>query len=122
MVKILSLLSPDLFQSLRATGSLSNLKQGVAILPSQTYRVSPPYQDLVKTKFGGNIQGLTYAQPQEATSVINGWAQEQTGGKVQQMVTSLSPESQLLLATVAYYQGVYHLTWAKLRARRWSFT
>lgn len=86
----------------------------MVILPSQTYQVSPPYQDLVKTKFGGNIQGLTYAEPQEATSVINRWAQEQTGGKVQQMVTSLSPESQLLLATVAYYQGMYHLTWAKL--------
>uniref|UniRef100_A0A3Q3XIY1 Serpin domain-containing protein n=1 Tax=Mola mola TaxID=94237 RepID=A0A3Q3XIY1_MOLML len=86
----------------------ANLKQGVAVLPSQTFQVSSSYQDLVRTKFGGYFQSLTFTEPQ-ATTTINRWAQEQTGAKVQKVVTFLDPQTQLLLATVASYQSTCHL-------------
>lgn len=52
---------------------------------------------------------MAYTEPHEATGVVNTWAQDQTGEKVQQMVTFLGLQTQLLLATVAYYQSTYHL-------------
>lgn len=58
-------------------------------------------------KFGGFVQGVAYTEPQEATGVINRWVQTQTGDKVQQMVTSLGPQTQLVLATIAYCQSRY---------------
>ncbi len=87
-----------------------NLRQGVAIFPAQGFPVSSSYLDLVQTKFGGNAQNLAYTPPQEATDTINHWAQERTGDQVQELVTNLDSQTQLLLATVAFYQSMYHLS------------
>lgn len=98
------LLSSDLFQNLRSP--VTNLRQGVAVLPAQGVVVAPSYLDLVQTKFGANVQSLAYTAPQEATDTINSWAQERTGDQVQDLVTKLDPNTQLLLATAAFYKGM----------------
>lgn len=105
----MTLLSSDLFQSLRAAGGGSNLTQGVAILPSQAYEVPQTYRDLVSTKFGASVEGLMFTDPPEAVRALNRWAQTQTGSKVREVVSFLESGSQLLLATVASYQGRFHL-------------
>uniref|UniRef100_A0A671W1A3 Serpin peptidase inhibitor, clade A (alpha-1 antiproteinase, antitrypsin), member 10a n=1 Tax=Sparus aurata TaxID=8175 RepID=A0A671W1A3_SPAAU len=81
-----------------------NLQQGVAILPSSSFQVSSTYLDLVQTKFGGNAQSLAYTSPQETVDTINRWAQDQTGDRIQELVTNLDSQTQLLLATAASYQ------------------
>lgn len=100
---------PDLFLGLRTAvqqGSLiMHLKQGMAVLPAQAFEVSHSYLDLVQTKFGGNAQGIAYTVPLEATDTINRWAEEETGDKVQELVTTLDPQTQLLLATAAFHQA-----------------
>ncbi|XP_068198547.1 protein Z-dependent protease inhibitor-like isoform X2 [Antennarius striatus] len=99
---------PDLFQNLRNVvlqGNVAmNLRQGVAVLPSRNFQVSASYQDLVQTKFGGNAQSLVFTVPLEATDTINTWALDQTGNQVQELITNLDPQTQLLLATAASYQ------------------
>ena len=81
----------------------------MAILPAQNFQVSSSYLDLVQTKFGVNAQSLAYAASQETVDAINRWAQEQTGDQVQELVTHLDPQTQLLLATTASYQSTYWL-------------
>lgn len=81
----------------------------MAILYSQAYQVPQTYQDLVRTKFGASVEGLTFTDPPEAVRALNRWAQAQTGSKVQEVVSSMDPGFQLLLATVASYQGRFHL-------------
>lgn len=101
---------PDVFLSLRTEvlqSSGMDLKLGVAVLPSMGFPVSSSYMNLVQTKFGGNAQNLAYTVPHEAAGTINRWAQEQTGEKVQQLVTNLDPQTQLLLATAASYQAQF---------------
>lgn len=85
-----------------------NLKQGMAVLPAQAFEVSHSYLDLVQTKFGGNAQSIAYTVPLEATDTINRWAEGETGDKVQELVTTLDPQTQLLLATAAFHQGTDH--------------
>uniref|UniRef100_A0A671VVZ4 Serpin peptidase inhibitor, clade A (alpha-1 antiproteinase, antitrypsin), member 10a n=1 Tax=Sparus aurata TaxID=8175 RepID=A0A671VVZ4_SPAAU len=108
-----SMLVSDLFQALRSAvlqGSIvMNLQQGVAILPSSSFQVSSTYLDLVQTKFGGNAQSLAYTSPQETVDTINRWAQDQTGDRIQELVTNLDSQTQLLLATAASYQSTYLL-------------
>lgn len=87
-----------------------NLRQGMAVLPARGFQMSSSYLDLVQTKFGGNAQNLAYTPPQEATDTINRWAQDRTGDQVQELVTNLDPQTQLLLATVAFYQSMYRLS------------
>lgn len=84
-----------------------NLEQGVAILPAQSLVVSSSYQDLAQTKFGVLFQSLRYQDPYEAIGTINRWVQAQTGDKVQKLVSNMDVRTQLLLATVAYYQSMY---------------
>lgn len=84
----------------------AGLKQAVAILPAHDVQVSPAYLDLVQTKLGGKVQTLTYSAPQEAADTINRWVQEQTG--VQDLLTNLDPQTQLLLAAATSYQGLLH--------------
>lgn len=67
------------------------------------------YRDLVSTKFGASVEGLMFTDPPEAVQALNRWAQTQTGSKVQEVVSFLESGSQLLLATVASYQGRFHL-------------
>lgn len=80
----------------------------MAVFPSQSFQVSPSYMDLVQTKFGGKVQSVAYTVPHEAIDTINRWAQDNTEDNVQELVTSLDPQTQLLLATTAYYQSMYH--------------
>ncbi|KAM7368460.1 hypothetical protein PAMP_014674 [Pampus punctatissimus] len=103
---------PDLFQSLRGAdsegGGAVNLQQGsVAIFPAQSFQVSPAYLDLVQ-KFGGKVHSLKYTEPQDAADTINRWAQKQTVDKVQDLVTNLDPQTQLLLATAVSFQTEFN--------------
>lgn len=84
------------------------LKQAVAVLPSNSFEVSASFRELVQTKFGGYIPNVRYSDQAEAISTINRWAQDQTGDKIQQVVTALDAQTQLLLATVSYYQSKSH--------------
>nr|XP_020514610.1 protein Z-dependent protease inhibitor-like [Labrus bergylta]XP_020514612.1 protein Z-dependent protease inhibitor-like [Labrus bergylta] len=99
---------PDLFQSLRTAvlqgGVASNLRQGVAIFPSQGVEVESSYLDQVKTQFGGNVQTLDYTTPLDASDAINSWVQGNTGDQVLELVTTVDPQTKLLLATAATYQ------------------
>uniref|UniRef100_A0A3Q3K1P9 Serpin domain-containing protein n=1 Tax=Monopterus albus TaxID=43700 RepID=A0A3Q3K1P9_MONAL len=99
---------PDLFQNLRAIvlpeGGATNLQQGMAILPAQSYQVLPFYLDLVQTKFGGEVQNLAYTATEEAIATINRLAQERTSDRVEDLVTNLDPQTQLLITTAAFYQ------------------
>lgn len=105
-------MSSDLFQSLRASiqqgNTVTSLKQAVALLPSNDFEVSASFRELVQTKFGGYIPNVRYSDQVEAISTINRWAQDQTGDKIQQVVTAVDAQTQLLLATVSSYQSKSH--------------
>lgn len=80
------------------------------VLPARNFEVSPSYIDLVQTKFGGNIRSLVYTAPQDAVDTINGLVQEETGNQVHELVNNLDPQTQLLFATAASYQSMFHLS------------
>lgn len=87
------------------------------VLPASNFEVSPSYQDLVQTKFGGNIQTLAYTAPQDATDIINRLVQEQTRDQVQDLVDNVNAQTELLLAIAASYQSMCHVS----RLRGWGY-
>lgn len=103
-------LSSDLFQSLISSvtegSAASYLRQGMAILPAQNFRVSSSYLELVQTKYRGSTQSLAYTSPLEARDTINRWAQDQSGDQVKEFVDALDPQTQLLLTTTTYRQSM----------------
>uniref|UniRef100_A0A1A7WJ93 Serpin peptidase inhibitor, clade A (Alpha-1 antiproteinase, antitrypsin), member 10a n=1 Tax=Iconisemion striatum TaxID=60296 RepID=A0A1A7WJ93_9TELE len=98
---------PDQFRTLRdlVPQRAMNLQQGMAIFPAEGLSMSLSYQDLVQSKFGGKFQSLLYTSVPEALDAINTWAQEQTGTHIQQMLSTLDPQTQLLVVSAASYQA-----------------
>ncbi|XP_076021398.1 serpin peptidase inhibitor, clade A (alpha-1 antiproteinase, antitrypsin), member 10a [Genypterus blacodes] len=104
---------PDLFLSLikSVTEQTADfeLRQGVAVIPAQRFLVGSSYLDIVQNKYRGNTQSMAYTNPAETRDVINRWVQEQTGDQIMELVDTIDPESQLLLFTATYLQGVFTL-------------
>uniref|UniRef100_A0A3P9M7E5 Serpin peptidase inhibitor, clade A (alpha-1 antiproteinase, antitrypsin), member 10a n=1 Tax=Oryzias latipes TaxID=8090 RepID=A0A3P9M7E5_ORYLA len=89
----------DLFRTLRNVvlrRDAANLQQGAAIFPGENFQLSTAFQDLVQNKFGVKAQKLSYTLPRDSEDAINRWAQEQTEGKIQELVPTLDPQTQLL--------------------------
>uniref|UniRef100_A0A672HJV4 Serpin domain-containing protein n=1 Tax=Salarias fasciatus TaxID=181472 RepID=A0A672HJV4_SALFA len=99
----------QLLQGLTLNGlsaqTLPGTSQGAAVFPGQSLQVSQSYLDLVQTKYGGKAQTVAYTMPHEAMDTINSWAQDQTGDRVQDLVSQLDPQTQLLVASAASYQA-----------------
>lgn len=79
----------------------------MGVFPSQGLQVSESYQQLVQTKFGGVVQSLSYNVPSEAIDTINRWVQDQMGDEFKDLLSSVDPQTQLLVATVASFQSKY---------------
>uniref|UniRef100_A0A3B4Z5I8 Protein Z-dependent protease inhibitor-like n=1 Tax=Stegastes partitus TaxID=144197 RepID=A0A3B4Z5I8_9TELE len=104
---------PDVFQTLMNVSQENGkayMQQGVAVLPSQSFTVSSSYRDLVQTKFEGNTQSLAYTSPFEAIDTINRWVEEQTGNRVRELVSTIDPQTQLLIATATSFQTQFRTT------------
>ncbi|XP_017293774.1 protein Z-dependent protease inhibitor-like [Kryptolebias marmoratus] len=102
---------PDQFHILRnlvlQRDASQNLQHGMAIFPSQSLQVSESYQKLVQTKFEGQVQSLSYTVPAEAIDSISRWIQEQTGDQIQELLSTIDPQTQLLVATATTYQSQF---------------
>lgn len=99
---------PDLFQTLRnavlqASPSL-NLQQGTALFLDRRFQVPAAFQDLVQTQFGGKVQSVSYASPSDAVDAINRWVLDLSADQGQDVLSSLDPQTQLLLFSAASYQ------------------
>ncbi|MEQ2189598.1 hypothetical protein GOODEAATRI_026834 [Goodea atripinnis] len=99
---------PDLFHTLRnmvlQTSPSTNFQQGMAVFPDQSFQVPVSYQDLVQMKFGGKAQSLSYTTPADAIDTINRWVQNQSRSQIQDVLTTLDRQTQLLVVSAASYQ------------------
>lgn len=98
---------PDVFQTLRNAIPTVSLQQGAAIFPSQSVQVASSYLNLVQTKLGGTVQGVDYTNAYEAINTINQWALEQTVNQVQDFISEVDHQTQLLLAAVTAYRASF---------------
>ena len=75
-------------------------QQGLAILPT--------FQDLLRTNYKSELQNVDFAaNPQAAASAINAWAEQNTNGRIKNLVqaNSFDSESLLVLANAVYFHG-----------------
>lgn len=94
-------LAPDQFQALRN----AVLQQGAALFLDRSFQAPPSFQDLVQTKYGGQTQSVSFSTPTDAQDVINRWVQDQTQHQVQNLLSTLDRQTQMLLVSAAAYQS-----------------
>ncbi|KAM6954024.1 serpin peptidase inhibitor, clade A (alpha-1 antiproteinase, antitrypsin), member 10a [Aplochiton taeniatus] len=103
---------PELFQKLRETISATNqfnFDRVVGLFPSQQFSVPSDYREVVLNKYGGKIQNLDFSDPLASQNAINEMGEQGTNYVIKDLVSTVNPQSQLMLATAAYFKGQFAL-------------
>ncbi|KAF7658035.1 hypothetical protein LDENG_00018890 [Lucifuga dentata] len=105
-------LIPKLFQLLHENitqnGSL-NLDQAMALFVHRQFEVLKTFEDQIKNFFNADIQSVDFADTKASISIINEYIKRKTGNKVEQMITTLDPLTQLMLINTIFFQGNWQM-------------
>jgi len=71
---------------------------------NKNVRFKPEFVKILKTTFGADCESLDFGNPQSVTQ-INSWVKDKTHGKINSIVTKLSPLDMLVLLNSAYFKG-----------------
>ena len=96
-----------------------------ALWPQKDYAFLPDYLALTKTFYGSEIHPVDYrADSEGARQMINGWVEEQTNDKIQDLIGEglLSPLTRLVLANAIYFKGDWASQFKKENTRPSPFT
>ncbi|XP_077409737.1 protein Z-dependent protease inhibitor-like isoform X1 [Vanacampus margaritifer] len=89
-------------QNIPDVPSTSNLKQGVAVFGDASAQPSAAFAELLQRDYGGSVKTVAVDAARDA---VNAWVRLQTADQVQDTVADVDPQTKLLLATAASYQG-----------------
>jgi serine protease inhibitor len=65
------------------------------------------FVDIVENDYGGYAQGVNYANPSLAEDTINDWVYDQTHGKIEDLVSNLTPATVMVLTNTVYFKGLW---------------
>lgn len=99
----------DLMESLYAdTSPLGpTLLVANAMWPQTGAAVNPEFIDTIRDAYLGHVQALDYGNPDAAEDVINDWVEQATKGKIQDLVTDLSPATAMVLTNTVYFKAFW---------------
>lgn len=83
-------------------------KVKIALANALFYRlgfvVKPPYLQTMEDDFDAEIEGLDFSLP-SALETINGWASDNTFGKIPEVLQEISPDAVMFLMNALYFKG-----------------
>jgi serpin B len=75
-----------------------------AIFYRESFSVKAPFLNTMSSDFDAQIEGIDFALP-SALTAINKWASDNTNGKIQKVLDSISPEAVMFLMNALYFKG-----------------
>lgn len=69
-----------------------------------TFPVEAPFLDAAREYFDAEVRALDFLDP-TSPSVISAWAEEATGGRIQDLVTEIDPLEKLFLVNAVYFKA-----------------
>jgi serpin B len=93
----------------RITGKNGNnsIKTANAFWAERTYPSLPDYVHLAGTWYGTKMINLDLKNnPDLAAKSINSWISEETGGKIPEMIESLTPDTRPVLTNAIYFKSI----------------
>ena len=83
-------------------------KVKIAIANALFYRfgfdIKEPFLNVISTDFGDHIEGLDFSSP-NALTTINGWASDNTNGKIPKVLNEISPDAVMFIMNALYFKG-----------------
>lgn len=94
----------SLVNQLLVADPLVNLAIANAIFYRDNFSIKPPFLDTMSTAFGAHIEGLDFTLP-SAITTINGWASDNTNGKIPEVISEISSDAVMFLMNALYFKG-----------------
>ncbi len=94
----------SLVNQLLAADPQVNLAIANAIFYRNNFSIKSPFLDTMSTAFGAHIEGLDFTLP-SAITTINGWASDNTNGKIPEVISDISSDAVMLLMNALYFKG-----------------
>lgn len=93
-----------------------------AIFVQQNLPISAKFAELSGLFYNSSVRSVDFANnPQRTTFDINRWASENTYGKINQIVPSVNPETQMIVANALYFKGLWKEMFEKQATRYRKF-
>jgi serpin B len=74
----------------------------------QGFRINPRFLELLRARYGGELEQMDFVrQPELACQKINQWVEDQTAGKIRNLISpeALNEFTHLLLVNAVYFKG-----------------
>ena len=104
-----------LLSELPKADPLVKLALANAIFYKNTFQAETSFLNTLKTTFNAQISGLPFVPADLAT--INGWARDNTNGKIPKVLNELDPALVMLLMNALYFKGDWRLKFDKKNTR-----
>jgi serpin B len=83
-----------------------NLALANAVFYRDNFTVKTPFLDALNQSFQAEIAGLNFNSP-TALTTINGWAKENTNGKIEKVLDEIDPMAVMFLMNALYFKGTW---------------
>ena len=96
-----------------------------ALWPRTGLQLLQDYVDVIKTYYGGDIKPIDYSDPARASGIINDWIENQTRGKIKDMIPpdAIDPVyTTLILTNAIYFKGIWKIKFDEKNTTYRSFT
>lgn len=77
-----------------------------AVFYRQSFDVKTPFLDTMQIAFDSEIAALDFSQP-SALNTINGWASDNTNGKIPKVLDEISSNAVMFLMNALYFKGTW---------------
>ncbi len=95
----------DRMAAIQKTGQVQ-LAVANSLWPEESRVFLQPYLDLAKTYYGVAITPLDYRNaPEAARLTINAWVEDRTRNRIKDIITSLKPDTRMVLVNAIYFKG-----------------
>ena len=86
-----------------------NLNTANALWTKKDYLFLEEYLSFIDNYYMGKATDVDFTKPDEAAEIINKWVEENTNGKIEDMLSSgdISPSTVLILSNAIYFKGLW---------------
>jgi serpin B len=78
-----------------------------AMWPHINLPVNAGFIETVGADYGGHVQALDYSNPNAAKDTINEWVEDETRGKIRNLVSDVTPATAMVLTNSIYFKGLW---------------
>jgi serine protease inhibitor len=110
----------DFLQTLRFAAQQQELRIANSVWATDTRRLLPEYEQALKQWLEAEATSLPFADPQSVVR-INQWVHDKTGGRIAEILQSLSEDERLLLVNCVYFKGLWDDPFERERTKERTF-